>query len=152
MRPRTRLAQLLVTAALSAALLLCVSCGLDQKRGGMPPEAQDALEAVWADLDAGSYEKIYREAADEWRRANTPEESEATFKRLREKLGAAKARAYQTATESDSTGGPLPGHTLVVSYYTNFERGEGMETFTLVERKGRWELARYFVNSNALKQ
>jgi hypothetical protein len=151
MRRRTRLAQLLATATLCAVLFLSVSCGLDQKRGGLPPEAQDALETVWADLDAGSYEKIYREAADEWRRANTQEESDATFKRLREKLGAAKARAYQTATESDSTGGPLPGHTIVVSYYTNFERGEGMETFTLVERKGRWELARYFVNSNALK-
>ena len=30
-----------------------------------------------------------------------------------------------------------------LSYQTRFERGEGMETFTLIEENGRWLLARY---------
>jgi len=38
-----------------------------------------------------------------------------------------------------------------VVYQTSFERGEGMETFTLIERNGQWRLARYFVTSMALR-
>jgi hypothetical protein len=137
-------------------LLICAtlplsSCAVDQKRSGLPSQAQAAIEAIGEDMFEGRYEKIYQEAAEEWKRANTPEQSEEAFKTLREKLGGVKTRAYQTAREEQRTGGPLPGHTLVVTYYTTFERGEGMETFTLVERQGQWQLARYFVNSNALK-
>jgi hypothetical protein len=42
-------------------------------------------------------------------------------------------------------------HRLVIRYETKFERGDGLETFTLLERDGRWLLAGYFVNSDALK-
>jgi hypothetical protein len=45
----------------------------------------------------------------------------------------------------------LKGHVFILSYETHFERGDGMETFTLIEENGRWLLARYFVNSTALK-
>jgi hypothetical protein len=40
---------------------------------------------------------------------------------------------------------------VIVIYQTSFERGEGMETFTLVDRGGAWQLAKYFVSSTALK-
>jgi hypothetical protein len=130
---------------------LFLSCTVDQKRSGLPAQAQAAIDTIVEDIGAEKYEKIYQEAADEWRRTNTPEQSEAAFKTLKEKLGGVRERAYQTAREAESTGGTLPGHTLVVTYYTTFERGEGMETFTLVERGGQWQLASYFVNSNALK-
>lgn len=125
---------------------------MDRKRSGLPPEAQTAIETIGEDLAEERYEKLYTEAAREWQTANTPERSAATFKLLRERLGVVKNRSYQTATEEQTTGGPLPGHSLVVTYYTTFDRGEGMETFTLIERDARWQLARYFVNSNALKQ
>ena len=40
-------------------------------------------------------------------------------------------------------------------YNTKFKRGDtetdGLETFTLIERDGRYQLAGYSVNSNALK-
>jgi hypothetical protein len=137
-------------------LLLCaalaLSCAVDQKRSGLPAQAQAAIDSIGEDLDQERYERIYQEAAEEWKTSNTPEQSEAAFKTLREKLGGVRTRAYQTAREEQSSSGWLPGHTLVVTYYTTFERGEGMETFTLVERRGQWQLARYFVNSNALKQ
>jgi hypothetical protein len=55
------------------------------------------------------------------------------------------------ARGEQNMGGAKPGQTYIVQYQTAFERGEGMETFTLVERQGRWLLARYFVNSDALK-
>jgi hypothetical protein len=45
----------------------------------------------------------------------------------------------------------LKGHVFILSYETHFERGDGMENFTLIEENGQWRLARYFVNSTLLK-
>ncbi len=123
------------------------SCTLKANRGGVPSEARAAVEAVSEDLAGGRYEKIYNEAAEEWRQASTPEESEATLRKLKERLGNVRTRSFHSATEQDGSG----GHAFVITYATTFDRAEGMETFTLVERDGRWQLARYFVNSDALK-
>jgi hypothetical protein len=60
-------------------------------------------------------------------------------------------RMLQSAIEEQNSGGPLTGRAYIVIYRTKFQKGEGMETFTLVERDNRWLLARYFVNSTALK-
>ncbi len=117
----------------------------------MPPGAQAVLEESIADIDGGRYQKLYDEAADEWRKDATPEQSQATFASLREKLGNAKTRTLETVREEQTSTSPVPGHSLVVVYQTSFERGEGMETFTLIERTGQWRLARYFVSSTALK-
>ena len=116
-------------------------------KGGVPSEARATVETVGEDIAGGRYEKIYNEAAEEWRRATTPEESEATLRKLKDRLGNVRTRSFHTATEQDGSG----GHAFVITYATTFERAEGMETFTLVERDGRWQLARYFVNSDALK-
>lgn len=134
-------------------LLLASSaaCTLQAGRKGVPPEAQAAIDETSNDIADGRYEKIYNESAEEWRRATTLEQSNATFEVLKTKLGAVKSRAFHSATEQQNSSGPLPGHSFVISYETTFDRGEGMETFTLVERDGRWRLARYFVNSDALK-
>ena len=59
--------------------------------------------------------------------------------------------ALPISTEQQNSGGPLKGRAYIVAYRTKFQNGEGMETFTLVEREGHWLLARYFVNSTALK-
>ena len=123
------------------------ACALKANRGGVPAEARATVDAVSEDVAGGRYEKIYNEAAEEWRQATTPEESEATFKKLKDRLGNVRTRSFHTATEQDGTG----GHSFVITYATTFERAEGMETFTLIERDGRWQLARYFVNSDALK-
>ena len=104
-----------------------------------------SLAPAW--VAAGQDEKIYKEAAEEWRRASTLDETREFFKTLRTRLGNVKTRAYHTARGEQA----MNGQSLNVQYQTSFERGEGMETFTLVERDGRWLLARYFVNSAALK-
>ena len=122
-------------------------CTLKASRGGIPPQAQAAIDAASADIAEGRFEKIYTEAADEWRQATTLEQSNSTFKALKDKLGNVRTRSFHSATEQDSTG----SHTFVITYATSFERADGMETFTLVERDGRWSLARYFVSSDALK-
>lgn len=128
-------------------LLFALSCTLKANRGGVPAEARATIDAVGEDMAGGRYEKIYNEAAEEWRQATTIEESEATFRKLKERLGNVRTRSFHTATEQDGSG----GHSFVITYATKFDRAEGMETFTLVERDGRWQLARYFVNSDALK-
>lgn len=132
-------------------LLVSFACSQGVRRRGVPAGAQTVLDTAIEDIEAGRYEKLYREAADEWRNDTTLDESKATFQRLREKLGRVRTRNLQSAREEQTSTAPLPGHSVVAVYQTSFERGDGMETFTLVEREGHWYLARYFVSSSALK-
>ncbi len=139
--------------------LIFSACNQGTRRNGMPTGAQAALDAALEDIDAGRYEKLYNESADEWRKASTLDQSKATFKTLRDKLGNVRKRELQTAREEQTSTGPVSGHSLVVIYQTTFDRTagtppqsiKGMETITLLERGGRWYLARYFVTSDALK-
>ncbi|MEO8433807.1 MAG: DUF4019 domain-containing protein [Pyrinomonadaceae bacterium] len=131
--------------------LAFASCALRANRDGVPSAVQSAISSLSDDMAEGRYEKIYNESAQEWRRDSTLDQSNAVFKTLQTKLGRVSNRALHTATERDDSSGPLPGHTFTLSYQTKFERADGMETFTLVEREGRWMLARYFVNSTALR-
>ena len=124
-----------------------MGCALQASRAGVPPPAQAAIDTVSNDIGEGRFEKIYNEAADEWRQATTLEQSNETFKHLKEKLGDVKGRSFHSATEEDKPS----AHTFIITYKTTFDKGDGMETFTLIERKGQWLLARYFVNSDALK-
>ncbi|MBV9210075.1 MAG: DUF4019 domain-containing protein [Acidobacteria bacterium] len=131
---------------------LCfTACNRSEKQLGLPPGAQATIDSVTADINAGEDEKIYREAAEEWRAAATLDQTREFFKTLRTKLGGVKSRAFHMARGEQNMGGSNAGQSYIVQYQTAFERGEGMETFTLVERQGRWLLARYFVNSDALK-
>jgi hypothetical protein len=141
----------------TAAFLLFIvtlnlACGVGQKRSGLPAAAQSAIDNITGDIARGDYEKIYTEAADEWRQTASADASRANLERIRNALGPVLSRAQLGAQERDNAGGDLAGHTLVVSYNTKFERADAIETYTLVERSGRWLLARYAVNSNALKQ
>ncbi|MGB7924233.1 MAG: DUF4019 domain-containing protein [Pyrinomonadaceae bacterium] len=147
------MSHLICALLLSVFILpLFVACNPDPRQSGIPPLAQERIDEVAADINEGRYEKIYTEASDEWKRTTTLEQSNAIFNRLKSGLGDVKGRTYQTArAEEQSARGTDSAHTLVVRYHTTFERGEGMETFTLVERDGRWLLAKYFVNSDALR-
>ena len=141
----------LILTCITAALVLSISCTRGERRGGIPADAQTVLDTVIEDINAGDYDKLYNAAADEWRRDTTLEESKATFERLREKLGRASVRNLQTAREEQTGTAPVAGHSLIAIYQTSFERGHAMETFTLVERDGKWRLAKYFVSSTALQ-
>ena len=126
-------------------------CRENIRRTGIPAGAQSTLERAIEDIDAGRYEELYQEAGDEWRRDATLEQSKATFRTLRDKLGNVRTRTFETAREEQTGTAPIAGHSLVVIYQTSFEHGDGMETFTLIERNGQWYLARYYVTSTALK-
>lgn len=144
-RPFNRLLVLLM-AVLSFA---CASSNRGSRT--VPPEVESTISTLGDEIAAERYDKIYQEASELWRQDATLEESTATFKTLRTKLGLVENRMLQAATEQQNSGGPLKGRGYIVTYRTKFQNGEGMETFTVTEQDGRWLLARYFVNSTALK-
>lgn len=127
------------------------ACGLKAERRSVPAEVESAIGTISDDIASERYEKLYGEASELWRQDATLEQSVATFKTLREKLGPVESRMLQSATEQTNSSGPLKGRAYILTYRTKFQNGEGMETFTLVERKGQWLLARYLVTSTALK-
>lgn len=128
-----------------------VACGFKEERRGIPPEVEAVIATVTEDIAAERYEKIYNEASDLWRRDLTLDQSVSAFKTLNAKLGKPQNRVLHSATEQHNSGGSLEGEAFIITYQVKFERGEGMETFTLLKRDQRWLLARYFVNSTALK-
>ena len=145
------LARSSLLAVAFAACLCASSCAVEETRSGLPPEAQATIDRITEEIATGQLDKIYAEAAEEWRQAATPEQSRQALETLRARLGRVAARNFLTGRVQRNTGGELPGQSLVVTYQTKFETGAGMETFTLVERDGQWLLARYFVNSDALR-
>jgi hypothetical protein len=126
--------------------LFGAACNVDEKRSGIPSEAQAAIDQLTEHIAAGRDELIYREAAEEWRQAVTPEQNREILEGVR-RLGKVESRTYQTGIERQYGTTAINGHTLDVRYETSFQRATGMETFTLVERDGRWLLARYSVNA-----
>ena len=126
-------------------------CHQGVRRSGIPAYAQTVIDTAIRDIDAGRYEKLYNDAGDEWRKDSTLEESNATLQRVHDKLGRAQVRNLDTAREEQTGTAPVPGHSLIAVYQTQFERGDAMETFTLIEHGGKWSLAKYLVTSTALK-
>lgn len=127
------------------------ACGQGNDPARVPIEVHDVVSVVGDRIEEERYDQIYNESSDLWKQDVSLEQSNQVFKTLREKLGRVESRALHSATEQQNSGGALKGHVYILSYQTRFERGEGMETFTLVEQNGRWLLARYLVNSTALK-
>ena len=143
--------RLLMTLLCLVVPLLNYGCGLKSERREVPADVQSAITTIADDLAAERYEKIYNEADELWKQDSTLEQSVADLKTLRAKLGKAKSRNLHAATEQHNSGGALKGRAYIVTYQTNFENGEGTEVFTLVDRNNQWLLARYRVNSTALK-
>ena len=141
----------LLTVALTVALTTG-ACGLkNQGTSSLPAEVETTIATVSDDLEWERYEKIYNESSSLWKRDSTLEQSTETLKKLRMQLGKVENRSQHTVNEQRNSGGPLQGHVFIVTYQTKFEQGQGMEWFTLIEEDNRWALARYLVNSTALK-
>jgi hypothetical protein len=133
------------------ASLTVAACRHDAERPRVPAEVQEVVANIGENIAQERYEQIYDESSNLWKKDVTLEQSSEVFKKLRTKLGKVESRSLHSATEQQNSGGTLKGHVFILTYETHFERGEGMETFTLIEDNGRWLLARYFVNSTALQ-
>ncbi len=130
------------------------ACGVDERRA-IPSAAQETIERVTEDIAAGRDGKVYAEAAEEWRARVSEEENKRILGQARERLGRVNSRTMHSGRQQQSAleGTRAPAaQTLVVTYQTTFERGTAMETFTLLERDGKWSLAGYSVSSDALRQ
>ena len=117
----------------------------------IPSEVEATVASIGDDITQERYEKIYNESSSLWRQDATEQRSTETLKTLRAKLGTVENRTVHSATEQQNASGPLKGHVFVITYQTKFERGQAMETFTLIEEGGGWRLARYLVSSTELK-
>jgi len=132
-------------------LAIASGCSPGTEGNRVPTEIQDAITTVGNQIEQEQYGQIYEESSDLWKRDASLEQSTEAFKTLRARLGKVESRTLHSATEQQNSGGALKGHAYILTYQTKFEGGEAMETFTLIEENGRWRLARYFVNSTALK-
>ena len=130
--------------------MLLSACGETIPRARVPGVVQDVVARIGDQIAQEQYDEIYNESSERWKNEVTLEQSNEVFKTLRTKLGKVETRTLHSATEQQNSGGALKGHVYILTYQTRFERGDGMETFTLIEENGRWLLARYFVNSTAL--
>ena len=137
--------------AFAAILLLSLACAGGERRSGIPAAAQTVLDTAFQDIDAGNYDKIYREAADEWRNQVSLEENRVKMQQLRDSTGKVRTRTLQSAREEQTSTAPIAGHSLTAFYQATFDRGTGMEAFVLVEHGGRWYLAKYYVTSSGVK-
>ena len=133
-----------------SCLLLLPSCAVDERRD-IPAGARSTVERVTEDIAAGRDEKIYQEAAPEWRAQVSAEENARILGRVRERLGRVESRALSQGKEQQSASAPLSGHSLELFYATRFERGSATERFTLLERGGEWLIAGYTVSSDVLR-
>ena len=136
---------------LLAFCLLPAGCAVDDRRGGLPAGAQGAIDRLTEHYAQGRFAEIYAEAADEWRAAATADESRATLTRAREQLGRVVSRSTVRASVQEGGGATNGARAVSLNYNTKFERADAHEAITLVERGGRWQLARYSVKSDALK-
>jgi hypothetical protein len=132
-------------------LAIASGCALSGERNRVPAEVQEVVTTVGDQIAQERYEQIYNDSSDLWKQEVSLEKSNEVFKTLRSRLGKVESRTLHSASELQNSGGALKGHAYVLTYQTHFERGDGMETFTLVEQNSRWLLARYFVNSTALQ-
>lgn len=137
---------------ISFSLSVFVGCGINSQRNRLPAEVETAINSVADDIAQERYDKVYDESSELWKHDVSKEQSAEVLKTLRTRLGKVENRSLHSATEQQNSGGALKGNVYIVTYQSKFELGEGMETFTLVERDGQWLLARYLVNSTALKQ
>src|ERR1043165_7303792 len=96
------------------------------RRSGIHAPAQAALQAAIDDIDAGRYDKLYQDSADEWRHQSSLEESKATLMQMREKLGTARTRTQQTAREEQTSTAPGGGPSGPAGYQNTSDRAERM--------------------------
>ena len=142
---------LALTALVLVLNLMLSGCSAGARRSGIPADAQSVLDSALEDIDAGRYDKVYQEAADEWRNQVTQDESRAKLQAVRDSMGKVRTRTLHSAREEQTSTAPVAGHSLTAFYQSVFERASGMEAVVLVEHGGHWYLAKYYVTSSGAK-
>ena len=106
--------EIFACALILVVAVMGLACASNQERRSIPPEVESTIATISEEIAAERYDKIYNEASELWRQDATLEESMATFKTLRTKLGLVENRMLQSATEQQNSGGPLKGRAYIV--------------------------------------
>ena len=111
-------------------------------------DAETAATEWLAHVDAGRYGDSWTSAATAFKQAVTQEKWQDAAKRVRDQLGAAKARTKASAVPKSNPSGAPPGDYVIIQYSSVFElRPTATETLTVVrDADGTWRIVGYFVH------
>jgi hypothetical protein len=126
---------------LTVLLLLCGCSG-----GEDLAAAEKEIGRFHAQLNAGHFDKIYVDAAPDWKQASPRDDTIKLFAGLHNKLGLFVAGKQNSWRVNYGTGGT----TILVLYDSKFQKGDGQETFTYRRSGDAVQLVGYNINSRAL--
>ena len=136
-RPIYRIATFWIVALLA----LLVGVQAQQK----PEQAAEDAASSWLTLvDNGKYAESWKEAAELFRNAITPDKWQHA---TRDPLGKLIARKMISATYTRTLPGAPDGEYVVIRYESSFEHKQSaIETVTpMLERDGKWRVSGYFI-------
>lgn len=118
-------------------------------QGQQKPEqaAQDAASSWLALVDNGKCADSWKEAAELFRNAITPENWQHSLRAARDPLGKLISRKMISATYTKTLPGVPDGEYVVIRYESSFEHKQSaIETVTpMLERDGKWRVSGYFI-------
>jgi hypothetical protein len=130
--------------AVGALALVSVLCGCSMSAD--TAVAEQAVPKFHEELDAGRFDAIYNESADELKKTTTQQEFVAFLDAVHRKLGNTKA--------SDKTGWRVnyqtSGSFVTLGYKTTFDGGSAQEQFVFRLQDKAAVLVGYHINSTAL--
>ncbi len=107
-----------------------------------------AIAETWlAVIDAGDYDRSWKEAAEYFQKAVTTEAWGEALTKFRKPLGAVKSRKVRDMKVANTLPGAPDGKYRIIEFDTSFAaKAEAIETVTFVlEMDGVWRAAGYFI-------
>jgi hypothetical protein len=132
--------RLTITLLLASFVTAC-SVGQDTK------SAKAVVSHCREQMARSALGEIYDGAADDWKTADSRDDSTALVGAVNRKLGAVKTSTQTDRHDNVST---TTGHKVTLVYHTKFELGDGDETFVVRLVGGHGPLAGYLINSMAM--
>ena len=124
-------------------LLLAWQCGSALQEG--PTSANAAVQEFHERLNGGRYEEICRQADEGFTRPGKHDQLVGFLEKVHTRLGNAGVSNLANMRVNASTGGTF----VVAQYYTTFDHGSAVETFTWIRSSGALKLSGYNIQSDA---
>ena len=127
---------------IAALVILLAGCSMsaDTKM------AEGAVERFHTMLDAGQFQDIYAESADDLKKVTTQEKLTALLEAVHRKLGVMKSSMKQSWNVNYHTSGTF----ITLVYATVYQGGDAREQFMYRLEGADAKLAGYYINSDAL--
>lgn len=127
---------------IAALVILLAGCSMsaDTKM------AEGAVERFHTMLDAGQFQDIYAESADDLKKVTTQEKLTALLEAVHRKLGVMKSSMKQSWNVNYHTSGTF----ITLIYATVYQGGDAREQFMYRLEGADAKLAGYYINSDAL--